>query len=65
MLDVGTLHHQRSFWSKDHLGFLFSHWIGKKEEREEKERGRIDRDKREEVKLLMEIIHLMDTPRHL
>lgn len=55
MLDVGTL---------DYV-FLFSHWIRKKEEREEKERGRIDRDKREEVKLLMEIIYLIDTPYHL
>ena len=39
----------------DHV-FLFSHRIGKKEEREEKERGRTDRGKREEVKPLMEII---------
>ena len=48
----------------DHV-FLFSHRIGRKEERAEKERGRIDRDKREEVKLLMEIIYLIDTPYHL
>ena len=44
----------------DHV-FLFSHRIGRKEERAEKERGRIDRGKREEVKLLMEIIYLLVT----